>query len=84
MYGVPGSDATSIAGSEGVSPRSPDRSADARSAGHVLGPGVLAAGKRLAAPVVGAGSCPSALTAAVPAPKAGSGYTAGQAAGPGD
>ena len=53
VCGVPGSDATSIAESVGVSPRSPDRSADARSAGHVPGPGVLAAGKRLAAPAAG-------------------------------
>ena len=39
-------------------------------AGHVLGPGVLAAGKRLVAP---AGSFSSAMTAAVTAPRAGSG-----------
>lgn len=66
VYGVPGPDATSIAESEGVSPRSPDRSADARSDGHVLGPGVPATGKRLAAP---AGSSPSAMIAAVPHPR---------------
>ena len=60
VYCVPGSDATSIAESEEVSPRFPDRSADARSAGHVLGPGVLATGKRLAALAVRAGSSPSA------------------------
>src|SRR5215471_12055866 len=60
VYCVPGSDATSIAESEEVSPRFPDRSADARSAGHVPGPGVLATGKRLVAPAVGAGSSPSA------------------------
>ena len=65
----------------GVSPRSPDRSADARSAGHVLGPVALAAGKRLAAPVVGAGSCPSALTAAVPHLRPAPGKPAGRAPG---
>jgi hypothetical protein len=63
----------------GASPRSPDRSADARSAGHVLGPVALAAGKRLASPVVGAGSCPSALTAAVPHLRPAPGKPAGRA-----
>ena len=47
--------------------RKVDRSIDARSDGHVLGPGVLATGKRLVAPT---GSSPYAMTAAVTAPKA--------------
>ena len=65
VYGVPGSGAASIAEPEVVSPRSLGRSADARSDGHVLGPGVLATGKRLAAPEAGAGSLvPAAMTAA--------------------
>jgi len=42
-------------GSERVSPCCPDRSADARSDGHVLGPGGLTTGKRLAAPEAGSG-----------------------------
>jgi len=46
VCGVPGSEARSIAGSERVSPGCPDRSADARSDGHVPGPGVPATGKR--------------------------------------
>jgi len=55
-----------------VLPCGPDRSADARSEGHVLGPGVLATGKRLAAPEAGTGSLvPAAMTAAVTAAKAG-------------
>ena len=44
----------------------------------MLGPGVLATGKRLVAP---AGSSPSAMTAAVTAPKAGAGKPAGRAPG---
>ena len=53
-----GSDARSIAESERVLPYCPDRSADARSDSHVLGPGVLATGKRLVALQVGVGSLP--------------------------
>ena len=65
----------------GGSPRSSDRSADARSGGHVLGPGVLATGKRL---VASAGSSPSAMTAAVPHPRPTPGQPAGRGSGPGD
>ena len=60
-----GSDARSITESERVLPCCPDRSTDARSEGYVLGPGVLATGKRLAAPKAGTGSLvPAAVTAA--------------------
>jgi hypothetical protein len=51
-----GSDARSIAESERVSLCCPDRSADARSDGHVLGTGVLATGKRMVALQAGVGS----------------------------
>jgi hypothetical protein len=68
VCGVPGWDAASIAESEGVSPRSPGWSADARSGGHVPVPGVLATtGKR---PVAPEGSFPvRPTTAAVTAPR---------------
>ena len=67
-----------IAESERLSPCCPDRSADARSDGHVLGPGGLTTGERLAAPEADAGSpVPSAMTAARPAP----GESAGRAPG---